>query len=287
MDGLSDDGQFGLTIIAFVGSVFSPYYHWSGRSEPDNHCAINVCLYGPGARRWTMTERGKTAVTRDASHFAVGPSSLTWDGTALTIDLNEVGMPIPQRARGRITVHPGAMTENGFALDAKGAHRWWPIAPSSRIEVDFQDPALRWSGHGYLDSNCGDEPIEDAFATWDWSRTDVKDGCAVLYDTRNRDGSRSSVAVHFSSDGTATDFEAPPRQPLKSTFWQVKRGTQADGDVRIRQTLEDTPFYARSVLETTVGGRKGLAVHESIDLDRLKSPIVKLMLPWRMPRRFI
>ena len=36
----------GLTIIAFVGSVFSPYYHWSGRAEPENHVAINVALYG-------------------------------------------------------------------------------------------------------------------------------------------------------------------------------------------------------------------------------------------------
>ena len=26
IDAISDDGQYGLTIIAFVGSVFSPYY---------------------------------------------------------------------------------------------------------------------------------------------------------------------------------------------------------------------------------------------------------------------
>ena len=26
VDALSDDGQHGLTIIAFIGSVFSPYY---------------------------------------------------------------------------------------------------------------------------------------------------------------------------------------------------------------------------------------------------------------------
>ena len=28
VDATSDCGQFALTVIAFVGSVFSPYYHW-------------------------------------------------------------------------------------------------------------------------------------------------------------------------------------------------------------------------------------------------------------------
>ena len=46
LDALSDDGQHGLAIIIFLGSVFSPYYAWSGRRDPLNHCAVNVALYG-------------------------------------------------------------------------------------------------------------------------------------------------------------------------------------------------------------------------------------------------
>ncbi|PIY72746.1 MAG: carotenoid 1,2-hydratase, partial [Rhodobacterales bacterium CG_4_10_14_0_8_um_filter_70_9] len=34
MDGLSDDGRHGITLIAFIGSVFSPYYYWAGRARP-------------------------------------------------------------------------------------------------------------------------------------------------------------------------------------------------------------------------------------------------------------
>ena len=51
VDALSDDGQHGLTIIAFIGSVFSPYYAWArrrGPADPLNHCALNVALYGTG-----------------------------------------------------------------------------------------------------------------------------------------------------------------------------------------------------------------------------------------------
>jgi hypothetical protein len=54
VDALSDDGRHGLTIIAFVGSVFSPYYAWAHARGPalaDDHCAINVALYGGGAVR--------------------------------------------------------------------------------------------------------------------------------------------------------------------------------------------------------------------------------------------
>ena len=49
IDAVSDDRRHGLTVIAFVGSVFSPYYAWTGRRDPLNHCAVNVALYGPRA----------------------------------------------------------------------------------------------------------------------------------------------------------------------------------------------------------------------------------------------
>ena len=60
LDALSDDEAHALTLIAFVGSVFSPYYAWArqrGAADPVNHCALNVGLYGRRAARWSMTER--------------------------------------------------------------------------------------------------------------------------------------------------------------------------------------------------------------------------------------
>ena len=88
VDALSDDGQHGLTIIAFIGSVFSPYYAWArahGKGDPLNHCAVNVALYSRDRKRWAMTERGRGHVGRASSSLAIGPSLLTWDGDALTI----------------------------------------------------------------------------------------------------------------------------------------------------------------------------------------------------------
>ena len=97
----SADGRFGLTIIAFIGSVFSPYYKLSGRGRPDNHCAINVALYGPrGEGLGDDRARARARLARDADHFAVGPSALSWDGDTLVIDIAEISRAAARRVRG-------------------------------------------------------------------------------------------------------------------------------------------------------------------------------------------
>ena len=53
---------------------------------------------------------------------------------------------------------------------------------------------------------------------------------------------------------------------------------------RVQQTLEDTPFYVRSVLEAGVLGERVTAVHETLHIPRLVSTAVQGMLPFRMPR---
>jgi carotenoid 1,2-hydratase len=289
VDGLSDDGRYGFSVIAFIGSVFSPYYYWAGRRDPENHVAINVALYGRGARRWTMTERGRSALRRDATNLVIGPSALSWDGNALTLDLDEVAVPIPRRVRGRIRLMPDAINQRSFAIDRAGRHRWMPLAPSGRVEVSFSNPALSWSGHGYFDTNAGDEPFARAFSIWDWSRADLPEGTATLYDTVGLDGSRISLATLFDRKGGSRDFEPPPRIELPKTLWRIGRRTQTEDGAatKVLKTLEDTPFYARSVIETRLCGQTAAAVHESLSVDRFDTAWVRALLPWRMPRRFL
>jgi carotenoid 1,2-hydratase len=287
---LSDDGRHGLTVIAFVGSVFSPYYAWARRrapADPQNHCALNVALYGrPG--RWAMTERGRGALGAEASALAIGLSSLRWDGNGLAIAIDEVTAPLPSRLRGTVRVRPAAMTGRVFTLDPGGRHRWWPIAPQARVEVALESPALRWSGPAYFDANDGDEPLEAAFSRWDWCGARLPDGAAVLYEVTHRDGGGQPIAIRVDASGAVHDIEPPPPAALAGTrWWRVPRGTRADPGSRpaVLQTLEDAPFYARSVIETRLLGRPVTAVHESLSLDRFRAPWVQALLPFRMPRR--
>jgi carotenoid 1,2-hydratase len=272
--------------------VFSPYYARARRApgggDPYDHCAVNVALYGPGGR-WAMTERGRAGVQASASTLAIGPSALTWDGDALTVDIDEIAAPIPRRVRGRIRLHPSALTGQTYTLDGAGAHRWRPYAPCARVEVELTHPALRWSGAAYFDANAGDAPLEDAFSAWDWSRAHLRGGneTAVLYEAARRDGGHTSLALKFDAAGNATAFEPPPRMTLPSTRWRVARATRSDTatPAYVDQTLEDTPFYARSVLATGLLGEEVTAVHESLSLDRFRSGWVQALLPFRMPRR--
>ena len=226
---------------------------------------------------------------RDAEHFRVGPSQLAWRGDHLVIDLDEISVPIPQRVRGIVRVYPQALCEYTHALDDAGRHRWGPIAPCARIEVELAKPGLRWQGNAYLDSNEGDEPVTVPFKTWDWSRARMADGStAVIYDVTQLNGARTLLAERFMPDGSWESFQAAPkREALPATFWRIDRGVRADvgSATQVIETLEDAPFYARSLLQTQLLGERVTAVHETLEPQRLQSRAVQMMLPFRMPRR--
>lgn len=269
--------------------MFSPYYAWSrrrGAGDPLDHCAINAVLYGRRARRWSMTERGRAGLRRDATHLEIGPSSLRWEGDALVVHLDERSLPLPRRLRGTVRVHPTALTGHQLVLDGGGVHRWRPIAPRARVEVSLTEPDVRWSGAGYLDSNAGSGPLEDSFVRWDWSRGTTRDGTVILYDVARRDDTQQGFAMHVDRRGQVEPFTPPRRIALPSSRWLVQRRTRADEHVapRVVQTLLDAPFYARSVIASSLRGEPVVSMHESLSLDRFRAPLVQAMLPFRMPR---
>jgi carotenoid 1,2-hydratase len=287
VDALSEDGRLGFTVIAFIGSVFSPYYALTGWSDPHDHCTINVALYGDGWRKWAMTERGRGAVRQEAVSLSVGSSALAWEDGVLVIRLEEITAPIPSRISGVIRLHPRAMIKETFRLDHAGRHLWRPFAPRADVEVALTHPAWAWRGQGYFDSNMGAEPLETAFAAWQWSRAHRPKDTLVFYDVKQRDGAAASLALTIANSGAVDVGEAPPSAFLAPTFWGMTRSLPSEGGEppRLKRTLEDAPFYARSMLEGRYGAEPAHIVHESLSLDRLRSPLVKAILPFRMPRR--
>nr|WP_229884452.1 carotenoid 1,2-hydratase [Roseobacter sp. MH60115] len=284
---MSDCGTRAVSVIGFIGSVFSPWYRWSGRKNPENHVCINVATYGPGGR-FAMTDRGSSALRQTASRLEVGPSMMRWNGAQLIIDIDEVsGPPLINRLRGQIRVTPSALTSVELPLTEDGAHIWRPFAPKSRIEVAIDRPGWQWEGEGYFDANFGTRALEEDFSYWTWGRFPTGDGATCFYDATRLDGSQLAAGFHFDEDGHGTAISLPPKTRLPRSLWAVKRDTRSDPGPAPRQKLGmlDAPFYTRSAVEIQLGKERVTGVHEALDLRRFRSPLIKPMLAVRVPRR--
>lgn len=300
LDALSDPQPDGsehlLAAIAFIGSVFSPYYAWARRRQGDTqapadaHCALNLSLYSRASgarrfqRRWAMTERGASALQRNTGQLHIGPSALAWqpDGSLL-ITVNEWTAPWPRRLRGQLRLQPGAMPGCAFALDNGGRHLWQPISPQARLSVDLDAPGLNWQGNAYVDANWGTRPLACDFDSWHWQRSNPTGTAAhILYDVQPRQGAAQALALSLQADGSLRHLPLPPRQPLKASSWGLDRHSRGSRAPALLASLESGPFYCRSLLLDRDSGAH--AVHESLSLRRFTQPWVQALLPFRMPR---
>ena len=71
---------------------------------------------------------------------------------------------------------------------------------------------------------------------------------------------------------------------LPTTGWRVQRRARSESPqgATVVTTLEDTPFYARSLVGTRLFGAETVAVHESLSMERFASPWVQTLLPFRI-----
>jgi carotenoid 1,2-hydratase len=248
---------------------------------------MNVALYGPQRDAWAFTEQGHADVRRYRSALVIGQSSMEWESDSFVVRFDERTAPLPGRVSGVVRVHPLGLAEEAFALDAEGRHRWGPIAPLARCEVEIRKPEpMRWSGTAYVDSNAGDEPLEDGFFGWSWCRASTRKRTTITYEAARRDRSSLYIARSFDASGRSEPAAPLAARPLVRTLWGMDREVRVDhGDTpRLIRTLEDTPFYARSQIAGRVLGEHAHGVHEALDLDRFKSRVVQFMLPYRMRR---
>ena len=291
IDALSDDGQHGFTLIAFIGSVFSPWYRLArrrGGGDPAQHCAMNFSLYGRQAALGDDRARRKSALQRDADTIwqsARHPCAGMAPRSPPTIERNHrAAANTPARH------HPPSPARPGHPPGGAG-RRGPPSLVPGRARRPRGSGIVRtrnfsWQGHAYFDTNAGDEPLEECFTRWDWCRAKLHNGVAVIYHGDRIDGTRFCTALRYDTGGQAQDFDPPPAADLGRNFWGMRMGTLADSGTtpRVVKKLEDAPFYARSVISTRLCGQDVTAVHESLSLPRFTAPWVQLMLPFKAPR---
>jgi carotenoid 1,2-hydratase len=205
---------------------------------------------------------------------------MSFDGRYLQVALDERSAPMRRPIKGTVRVDLQHRTETCFGLHSEGQHRWWPIAPATKVDVTLDAPELSWSGRAYMDTNGGTVPLEQTFSDWHWSRSDLGENCRVVYEAHARDGESCLLSLFGNGEaGMASEHSAPRRDLSTGPLWRVKRPARSHQGFTVQKTLEDTPFYTRSHLHDALGNS---VMHESLDLDRFASPWVQRLLPFRM-----
>ena len=314
IDAISEDQSYSLSMIIFVGHVFSPHYYKARQLEnhnpqlrPESFCAFNISLHAlnkPAINQlgspslWVLNEYSADAlslspelINRDQHCFQINQSKWQQSNDEITITINEITKAFFQRMSNKIVGQVQLKLPRRFHhemnLDHDGKHKWMAVAPSAEVIVNLEQPNLSFRGQAYHDSNWGDEPLENAFKSWTWSRAELSEGTCVLYDIHEHEKNENPRALFFSHQGTVEELNQNlVSSCLPSGFWGVQRPNRADqsGFAHLHKSLVDSPFYTRDLVNTELMGEKTLAMYESLDLHRFKQPWVRFLLPFRIRR---
>jgi carotenoid 1,2-hydratase len=225
-------GRYGLTLILFAGSVFSPDY--AARRRAGEPCcgldfpAVNVALYertrGAHAttrRAWVMNEYPRSALLLSQTPPELRIAASRWqfaDDGRMLIELSEdttrfFGRPGPPLC-GTIAVTaapPRLLPLELGRSDGGHAHYWQPLAPraAATVELTLGEQRIAYAGHCYCDRNYGYGRLEDTFSRWGWAHGftalaghgegdgEGDDGAVIVYRTTDRRGHGRQLSVEY------------------------------------------------------------------------------------------
>jgi carotenoid 1,2-hydratase len=288
VDALDEKGD-GLVAIFLVGSVFSPLYALrrahGERALPEEHCAVNLCLYRGGKRiAWVMSEYPGCEIEGafeepGGEGVRIGRSRILRSSTEVRFLVEERSMPLRRAVRGEIVIEPLSLPWPALQIGddarrdadpfATAGHAWQAITPRARVRASFEAPAHRIDALGYHDTNYGTAPLDESFDRWGWARFHDGEHTTVAYAFTDRDGGRRSVHLRGDSAGHVEVHAdtAPPEGPLHRLAWGMtvpERFTggpldSPEGPPRFACApctfLEEDPFYARYRAELHEPGR--------------------------------
>jgi carotenoid 1,2-hydratase len=291
VDVLCPEQSLGMTLIFFLGSVFSPAYakaRRKGHGSPLAHTAVNVALYSKRSSEWVFSEYNLGSKSLEPSSLTVGPNTLRWDGDTLVIQFDEITSPFPRwprrRLKGEVRLKAASVFHDAYSLHP--SHLWRPIAPVAHAEVVLTEPDLSFQGSAYHDFNAGNAPLERDFLGWSWARKSARGETSVLYDVQPVEGPSVPFGQRFFEDGRVESIDPTDIQTFPRTYWGLDRSIRKDPDAttRVVRTLEDGPFYSRTWLQEEQGERVDPMMHESIRLDRFSRRFVQFLLNFRVRR---
>ena len=314
-DALSDDGEWVLSCIWFLGNPFSPYYRQSSLGQPPSPFEKNALffalyrfgkLYAYHFTRFPLPE--VTAEEALPLCLRFGPNRLSAAGSGqwrLEID--------DQNANGRhlaaaLTFTSPPLVSAAFqetALDSE--HSWLPAAPycrvSGQIELrELHNPGsetIRINGTGYHDHNWGRLPFDAAIRDWYWARAALHgERSIILYHVRPHRGPAVSHLLLFERGHLLRhDAQAKVRlsRPVLNGFGTQYSSRLTAGGAGLEVVfdfgtrLDSAPFYVRVLCgaEVRAGGQaeSGQGIGEYLRPRSMSWPLVASAMKARIVER--
>ena len=299
-DALSDDGQWALACIWFLGNPFSPYYRLSAlgkNADPYGHNALFFALYRHGClHTYHFTRFAPGDVRADETRPAClqfGPNALTSSDGRYALSLADENANRRTLAA-RLTFDAPPLVAHPPADDGGGdSHFWLPAAPHCRVaaQITLREPqnpdpqTITFQGSGYHDHNWGALPFARDVRDWYWARASLSDGSAlIVYHVRHHGRPPISHLLHFQSGRLLAHDAAASvtlRRPRLNAFaapyaarLDVRSGaTQMTFTLGAR--LDSAPFYIRVLCRAQ--GRLGDTAIQGVGLGEYFRP---RMLAW-------
>ena len=315
-DALSDDGEWALACIWFLGNPFSPYYRMAARgvpAEPADHNALFFALYRHGrlhAYHFTRFPLGDVSAPDSLPGvLRFGPNRLTWPsggGCRLSLsdeNANQRGLEADLNFDA-----PPLATSSVPSETAGETHFWLPAAPACRVSGTIRlreaqnvgAEVIRFSGQGYHDHNWGRLPFDADIRDWYWARAALGGGrAAVLYHVRYH-GRRAPVSHLLLFERGCLLRHAPNARvtlsrPRVNGFGTVyaTRLTAQDGDTRavfqLGSRLDSAPFYVRALCDAELseggGVETGRGIGEYLRPRVMSWPLVASAMKARIVER--
>lgn len=314
-DALSDDGEWVLSCIWFLGNPFSPYYRHAALGKPPSpfeQNAIYFALYRFGKLyAYHFTRFPVSEVTAEEALplcLRFGPNRLSAiGGRQWRLEIAD------ENANGRhlsaslsFTSPPLAAAEfPETALDSE--HSWLPSAPfcrvSGQIELsELHNPgseSISLTGTGYHDHNWGRLPFDAAIRDWYWARAALPgERSVILYHVRPHRGPPVSHLLLFER-GHLLHYDAQAkvrlgRRVLNGFGTQYSSRLTASGGgldaaFHLGTRLDSAPFYVRVLcwVEVAWNGQteRGQGIGEYLRPRPMSWPLVASAMKARIVER--
>jgi carotenoid 1,2-hydratase len=280
---LVDDAGNGAVVILALGLPFLPGYASAaraGRAPPARQRPSVFLAVVRGGRPWfwALHETNPADVVWEPGQVRFGASTLEVtlsEGRARWVaDLAGVLPGCPWRAELEIE---GPLRQPSSGEAAAAEHEWTVLSAVARgaLSVRAGGQEVRVDGRAYLDRNTGDRSLEAlGVAHWTWGRVALPGRERVWYVATGGDGAVHSRTLTIEADGRSV--VVPGGADVigwRHTAWGLRVPTAvAVGPgltVSLRAPIDDSPFYARFLVEAREDGESGRGFAEVCRADRI------------------